>query len=99
MQRLWLWAEANGMGLHPMTGFLYWFGSNDSLDERMAYFDTAGAGFNALEKQQLLALRRDFFAHFPQVEAAEILFFRLVRTRAPVLRSLRRRLADTLTIV
>ena len=99
MQRLWLWAEANGMGLHPMTGFLYWFEPMTALHERLAHFDAAGAGFSASETRELLELRSDFLAHFPPLEAAEILFFRLVRTRASVLRSLRRPVAQLLTIV
>jgi len=99
MQRVWLWAEANDMGLHPMTGFLYWFEPETALHEKTAHLDAAGASFNAAEKRELLALRRDFLAHFPPVEGAEILFFRIVRTRAPLLRSLRRSIAETLTVV
>src|SRR4030095_4770188 len=45
MQRVWLAGEANGIGLHPMTGFLYWFGPATALSERFAHFESIGAGF------------------------------------------------------
>jgi hypothetical protein len=99
MQRIWLWAEAKDFGLHPMTGFLYWFEPEAALHEKMADLDAAGAGFDAAEKRELSALRNSFLSHFPAVDGAEILFFRIVRTRSPALRSLRRSVAETLTVV
>jgi hypothetical protein len=99
MQRVWLSAEANGVGVHPMTGFLYWLEPMTTLRERIAHFDSPGTGFPATESQELLKLREDFLGCFPPVEGAEILFFRLVRTTGDLsLRSLRRPSAETLSI-
>ncbi len=98
MQRVWLWAEANGLGLHPMTGFLYWMQPASMLDERLAHFDAIGAGFTTREQRELRELRDAFLATFPSVDGPEILFFRVVRKREPHPRALRRTLANILTI-
>jgi hypothetical protein len=98
LQRVWLFCEANGVGLHPITGFLYWLESEALLRERFAHFDAMGAGFSEAEERDLAKVRSEFGSHFPACDGPEIAFVRFVRAPASARRSLRRELSDTLTI-
>jgi hypothetical protein len=62
LERLWLTAESLGLGLHPMTGFLYWLEPMATMHERFAHFDSSDA-FTEAEKGELVKLRQDFLGH------------------------------------
>jgi len=99
LERFWIFCETHGVGLHPMTGFLYWFESEAVLRERFGRFDAMGSAFSDAEKTELANLRRDFLSHFPACAGLEIVFVRFVRAPNRAERSLRRDVSATLTLV
>ena len=89
LERVWLRASAQGVGLHPMTGLPY----------LLARLDRAGGdGYSAAQIETLQRLRRGYHELLQfAADEGEILLFRVTPAQQPKARSLRRHLADVLT--
>jgi nitroreductase len=91
LQRVWLCATRLGLAFQPMTALPYLFA-------RLEHGD--GVGLDPREVRELAALRERYQAVFGLSGARthEVMLFRLAKTGAPSARSLRRPVAELLTV-
>jgi len=87
--RVWLRATSLGIALQPMTALPYLF----------ARLDEGGAGLDFAERAALEALHARYRSVFPPSRnACDVLLFRMTRADAATPRSLRRTVAQVLTV-
>jgi hypothetical protein len=91
VQRIWLWANMNGMSFQPVTASLFIF---------RKVLDDPNHGFKEHEVKEILELKRAFNLLFnKELKMLEIFMFRLNFAGDPSVRSYRRDVADTLKFV
>jgi nitroreductase len=87
--RVWLHATSLGIALQPMTALLYLF----------ARLDEGGAGLDPTARTELEELRERYHSLFlPAPGACDVLLFRMTRADPATPRSLRRTVAQVLTV-
>lgn len=91
LQRIWLWANLNGLSFQPVTASLFIWNKiiNDSIH-----------GFTKKEEKEIIELKNDFNSILNKEEKMiEVFMFRLNIAGEPTMRSFRRDVSNTIKFV